>query len=73
MTKISKIYTKTLREINDIPPHTRIRVISLEKHKIVVLNEDTGERVVMHQPTWWKDNINITPILNDLLSISIHI
>ena len=56
------LYTTTLQKVNRIPAGTRVRVVSVEQNCIRILDEFTGQRVIMHQPAWWDMNIDMHPI-----------
>ena len=56
------LHTTTLEKVNRIPAGTRVRVVSVEQKCIRILDEFTGQRVIMHQPAWWEDSIDMQPI-----------
>ena len=56
------LWTTTLKKINKIPAGTRVRVVSVERYQILILDERTGERVLLHQPAWWDMDIDMQPI-----------
>ena len=56
------LYTTTLIQVNNIPPGTRVRVISVEQRVIRIIDEFTGEYVIMHLPGLWESSIDMSPI-----------
>ena len=54
-----------LQDINDIPRGTLLEITEYTEYKIVVrsIGLEPPQRVTMHIPAWWIDNIGFHPNL----------
>lgn len=53
-------WTITLRDINDIPKGTLVRIVAfIPNRKCTIISEVTGERVIMYHPMFWCEDIGL--------------
>ena len=52
-----------LRDINDIPKGTLLRVVDYSKHKIVVHSMSCDSTVIMHMPGLWCEYLGLSVTL----------
>lgn len=58
-------FTIALKEINDIPRGTLLKITKCTGHSITVetVSMPKPQKAIMHQPAWWLEDIGFHPDL----------